>query len=99
MALYNCVGEHLGAQVMLRPDQLHALLPIVSDINQEIRTLMSHDGRRDAVEMAPYYPWLAGGNSGMSPMPATYPAGYWSPSMREDRDKTFRDEGVYYQSC
>ncbi|WFD30997.1 hypothetical protein MSPP1_002025 [Malassezia sp. CBS 17886] len=78
LALYNCAGEHLDSQSQLRPDEVYALLPIVSEINQELRTLVSaHDSRsgRDPVELAPYYPWISGNN-----VPA-----YWS-GTRDERD-------------
>ena len=80
LALYNHVGEQLSVQhSMMRQEDVHTLLPLVSDINQEVRTLMSaYDYRagRDVVDMAPYYPWMP--NSSTSP--------YYSPVVSDERD-------------
>lgn len=67
MALCNSVAEYLSAQDHIpRPDELYELLPIVSEINQEVRTLTSsQEGRagRDYMEVSPYYPWLPGSST------------------------------------
>lgn len=80
LALYNHVGEQISVQnTANRQEDVHALLPFVSDINQEVRTLMSlYDYRagRDVVDMAPYYPWMSSGST--SP--------YCSPAVRDERD-------------
>lgn len=67
VALCNSVSEYLNAQNQVpRPDELAALLPMVSEINQEVRALTSlQDGRagRDYMDVAPYYPWLPGNST------------------------------------
>ena len=80
LALYNCVGEHMERQVPPSADELYSLMPIASEISQELRSLLAvHEGRsgRDPAEGAPYYPWSSGSN------PA-HP--YWIPGGRDDRD-------------
>lgn len=75
LALYNHVGEQLSNQnTAMRQEDVHALLPFVSDINQEVRTLLSvydHRAGRDVVDMAPYYPWMPTGSSSPHCLPAT----------------------------
>lgn len=72
-----------------RADDLYAILPIVSEINQEVRTLIpSHDTRsgREAVDMTPYYPWMPSGSGNAT-------SSYWASNVRDDRDaKLLRTE-------
>lgn len=89
LALYNYASEHLERQLPAAPEELYGLLPIASEISQELRSLLGmHEGRmtRDAADVAPYYPWSSGGS-------ATPP--YWMPGGRDERDgKALRgDEG------
>ena len=89
LALYNYASEHLERQLPAAPEELYGLLPIASEIGQELRSLLGmHEGRmpRDAADVAPYYPWTSG--SGAAPP-------YWMPGSRDERDgKTLRgDEG------
>ncbi|WFC95130.1 hypothetical protein MBRA1_001775 [Malassezia brasiliensis] len=88
LALYNYASEHLERQLPAAPEELYGLLPIASEISQELRSLLGmHEGRmaRDAADVAPYYPWTSG--SAAPP--------YWMPGSRDERDgKALRgDEG------
>lgn len=79
LALHDHVGELLRSQsVASRQDEMHSFLPFVSEINHEVRGLMSTlDNRagREAFDIAPYYPWLPGSNATQ----------YWSQNIRDER--------------
>lgn len=80
LALYNYASEHLERQIPTATEELYGLLPIVSEVNQELRSLLAvHEGRppRDSAEMAPYYPWASGNGAG---------APYWIPGGRDERE-------------
>ncbi|WFD43221.1 hypothetical protein MPSI1_001878 [Malassezia psittaci] len=81
LALYNYASEHLERQMPIVPEDLYELLPIGSEINQELRSLLAvHEGRTPreaATEMPPYYPWTSGNGTAHT---------YWLQNARDDRD-------------
>ena len=94
VSLCKFSGEHLDTQTMPRQEDLYGILPLVSEINQEIRTLFPvNEGRpgRDALDMAPYYPWMAGSRGGVAP--------YWVPGSREDRDGRLRSDEAHAEEA
>lgn len=81
LSLYNFSGEHLEAQSAPRQEDLYGILPLISEINQEIRTLIPvNESRvgRDMLDSMPYYSWNNNARGAAPP--------YWAPGHADERE-------------